>query len=142
MNRATAWVGALLLAATFGYGCGGGAPPQVPPATPAAPAGGAEPGAVSAPPPPPPAPSLAEPPASREAQRSMAASDLARAQRDLELATSDCATACRALASMASATARLCSLADEPPDQRRCEDAKVRLTAARSRVRAACGACP
>jgi uncharacterized membrane protein len=70
-----------------------------------------------------------------------ARADLDRAQRDLELATSDCESACRALASMERATSHLCSLAEEPDDQRRCDDARLRLTAARGRVHAACGGC-
>jgi hypothetical protein len=42
---------------------------------------------------------------------------------------------------MERATSHLCSLAEEADDQRRCEDARLRLTTARGRVRAACGAC-
>jgi len=74
--------------------------------------------------------------------RAAAREELDRAQRDLEAASSSCDSACRALASMETATVHLCSLADQPDDQRRCDDARQRLTVARGRVRAACGTCP
>jgi hypothetical protein len=102
------------------------APPVVPPAL-----------APPAPPPPPPA----DQPAERASSRIAARAELDRAQRELESAANDCESACRALASMERATSHLCSLAEEPDDQRRCEDARVRLTTARGRVRAACGGC-
>ena len=63
------------------------------------------------------------------------------AVRDLDAAASDCESACRALASMERATSHLCSLAEEADDQRRCDDARLRLTTAKGRVHAACGAC-
>jgi hypothetical protein len=78
----------------------------------------------------------------RQAQRMEARADFDRAQRELDLAMSSCASACRALASMERATTHLCSLADQTDDQRRCDDARQRLAASRARVRAACGACP
>ncbi len=59
------------------------------------------------------------------------------AQRELELAGSDCAAACRALGSMERATARLCAL-----EETACEDVRVRLLRSRERVRASCGGCP
>jgi hypothetical protein len=59
----------------------------------------------------------------------------------MEAASADCAAACRALASMERATVRLCSLADAPEDQERCDAARHRLVAARERVRSACGGC-
>ena len=96
---------------------------------------------LSPPPPPPPSPSSADQPAERGAARMAARRELDHAQRDLESAASDCESACRALASMERATSHLCSLAEEPDDQRRCDDARVRLTAARGRVRASCGGC-
>jgi type IV secretory pathway VirB10-like protein len=115
------------------------------PAASAAPTGGvhAVPGqpSLSPPPPPPPPPSPADQPTERGAARIAAGAELDRAQRDLELAASDCESACRALASMERATSHLCSLAEEPDDQRRCDDARLRLSAARGRVRAACGGC-
>jgi hypothetical protein len=70
-----------------------------------------------------------------------ARADLDRAEHDLAAAAADCDSACRALASMDRATTHLCSLADLPDDRRRCEDARQRLSEARGRVRAACGAC-
>jgi len=92
-------------------------------------------------PPPPPPPPPADQPTERGAARIAARADLDRAQRDLESAASDCESACRALASMERATSHLCSLAEEADDQRRCDDARLRLSAARGRVRAACGGC-
>ena len=116
-------------------------PDEEAPAASAAPAGGMQFAPPSVPPPPPPPPSTVDQPTERRAEQIAARDDLARAQRELEAAASSCESACRALASMERATSHLCSLADEPGDQRRCDDAKVRLTAARGRVRAACGAC-
>jgi hypothetical protein len=140
-------------------GCGGGvqpsqAPASTPPTTPSY-GDGAPPSPTDAahvapaqpapspavlPPPPPPPPS-GDQPAERGADRIAARADLDRALRDLESAAGDCESACRALASMERATSHLCSLAAEPDDQRRCDDARLRLTAARGRVRAACGGC-
>jgi hypothetical protein len=54
---------------------------------------------------------------------------------------SDCAAACRALASMDRAVTHLCALVDSSGDQRRCDDARQRLDSARRHVREACGAC-
>jgi hypothetical protein len=82
-----------------------------------------------------------EAPAQPAEARQASSAELARAQADLEAAQGDCAAACRALASMQHATERLCALAGEPDDRRRCEDAKKRLLAARDRVRSACGEC-
>lgn len=101
-------------------------------------------GATFAPPPaqpPPPPPAPEDQRDLRKAERISAGADLDRAVRELDAAASDCESACRALASMERATTHLCSLAEDPGDQRRCDDAKVRLTAAKGRVRAACGAC-
>jgi hypothetical protein len=108
---------------------------------PTAPPAGGTPYAPPPAPPPPPPPAPDAPRDERRAERLTAGADLERAQRELDAAASDCESACRALASMERATSHLCSLAEEPDDQRRCDAAKVRLTAARGRVRAACGAC-
>jgi hypothetical protein len=96
-----------------------------------------------APPPPPPGapPAPEEGKHERDARRAAARAELDRAQGELEAATGDCAAACRALASMERATLHLCSIADDTDDQRRCDDARQRLTTARNHVRAACGAC-
>lgn len=59
------------------------------------------------------------------------------AQRELELAGSDCAAACRALGSMERATARLCTL-----EEASCEEVRLRLLRSRERVRTSCGGCP
>ena len=155
MTRTPAALVAVLLVLPFG--CGGAqrteAPasvaPNVPhaddeaPAASAAPGGGIQLATPHAPllPPAPPQPSPADQPTERRTEQIAARADLDRALRDLEAAASSCESACRALASMDRATSRLCYLADEPADQRRCDDARMRLTAARGRVRAACGAC-
>jgi len=116
---------------------------EAPPAS-AAPTGGVhvapEQPSLSPPPPPPPPPP-ADVPTEPGSARIAARAELDRARRDLESAASDCESACRALASMERATSHLCSLAEEPDDRRRCDDARLRLTAARGRVRAACGGC-
>jgi hypothetical protein len=56
------------------------------------------------------------------------------------LSTADpCATACRALASMASSADHLCKLAGETDG--RCEDARGRVRGATTRVKSACPSC-
>jgi hypothetical protein len=141
-------------------GCGGAAPERQPAASPAdAPA--AAPGAHAAPtttepsgpgapppappPPPPPAPASAftpEEPRDREARRDSARKELETAEKQLlDVAASSCESACRALASMERATSLLCTVADDAGDQRRCEDARRRLSAARTHVRSVCGSC-
>ena len=67
----------------------------------------------------------------------VARGDLDRAEREVEAAQSDCATACRALASMERAAEHLCAL--DAGDE--CARAKQRVEAARERVRASCGGC-
>jgi hypothetical protein len=131
--------------------CGGAMPAEkAPPATPnAAPAaGGASPGYPQRAYPsqpgyaaPPPAPSAAPDQGELAQRRSAARAELERAQSDLEAAATDCAAACRALSSMERATQHLCTLAADPDDQRRCDDAQHRLAAARERVRSSCGTC-
>jgi hypothetical protein len=76
-----------------------------------------------------------------EVKRATARDEIDRAESKLRASASDCAAACRALASMARAVAHLCALADSP-DDRRCEDAKHRLAGAREQVRRTCGSCP
>jgi hypothetical protein len=78
---------------------------------------------------------------SREAQRVNARREFERAEASLQASASDCATACRALASMTRAVEHLCALADSPGDQQRCDDARRRMASARERVRQTCGAC-
>jgi hypothetical protein len=72
----------------------------------------------------------------------MALQSLDHAEADLRSASSDCASACRALASMERATGELCSLTGEGDDASRCEDARRRLLGARDRVKQSCGGCP
>lgn len=93
--------------------------------------------------PPPPAPTAGMPGGmDRDAARVQARDALARAERELETSTSDCATACRALGSLERATSRLCQLAESPDDRRRCEDAQKKLGSARDRVKQTCSVCP
>ncbi len=66
-----------------------------------------------------------------------ARSDLDRAESQIAAATGDCATACRALASMERAAQHLCAL----DSGRECDRARERLAAARERVRSSCGGC-
>jgi len=66
-----------------------------------------------------------------------ARNDLDRAESQIATATGDCATACRALASMERAAQHLCAL----DSGRECDRARERLAAARERVRASCGGC-
>ncbi len=66
-----------------------------------------------------------------------ARSDLDRAESQISAATGDCATACRALASMERAAQHLCAL----DSGRECDRARERLAAARERVRSSCGGC-
>lgn len=63
--------------------------------------------------------------------------ELDRAERDVEAAPSDCASACRALSSMASAAEHLCAL--ERGGE--CTRARERVDSARARVVASCGEC-
>jgi len=84
----------------------------------------------------------AEAPRDRELQRRAARAELDRAQADLDAGAGDCPAACRALGSMERAAAHLCALVDGPDDQRRCDDARQRVLAARDRVQHACGPCP
>jgi len=62
--------------------------------------------------------------------------DFERAEQQLNASIGDCATACRALASMESAASHLCEL-----DAGECSAAQQRLAAARDRVERACGKC-
>jgi hypothetical protein len=123
-----------------------GAPgyPGSPPASDAASSAGAAP-AEPGPLPPPAPPQAAGVPTDQDtlaSRKAAARGDFDHAQRDLQAAASDCAAACKALASMDRAASHMCELADNPEDQRRCDDAKVRLGTARERVRSACGTCP
>ena len=64
----------------------------------------------------------------------------APAKKDEAPASGDpCSTACSALASMRSSAEHLCKLAGETDG--RCDDARVRVRGASSRVRSACPAC-
>jgi hypothetical protein len=79
---------------------------------------------------------------SREAALGKARSELDEAQRELDVATSDCFAACRALGSMDRATGHLCGLALDGDERSRCEDAKTKLRGARDKVKTTCGTCP
>lgn len=82
------------------------------------------------------------PPPPRSAALRQASSDIEVSQRELDVAGGDCRNACRALGSMDRAAGRLCGLAQSSDEQRRCEDAKVRVYSARDKVRNTCGTCP
>lgn len=149
-------VAAVALAALLGLSldmCGGAAASRPPESPSAAPTGGAYPSetkSVQGQPSEEPTPSAAPPAAAATSPgdassgaraREAARAELARAQRDLETANSDCAAACRALASMERATDHLCALAGDSDDQSRCDDARRKVLAARERVRSTCGSC-
>ena len=74
---------------------------------------------------------------SHRARMNAARGELDRAESQVSAATSDCATACRALESMERAAEHLCAL-DSGSE---CGRARNRLEAARERVRASCGGC-
>ena len=80
--------------------------------------------------------------ASREVTLGRARGELETAQRELDVAASDCAAACRALGSMDRATLHLCGLAQVDDERLRCEDAKTKVRGARDKVRTTCGSCP
>ena len=82
------------------------------------------------------------PPPTRSAALRQASSDIDASQRELDVAGGDCRNACRALGSMDRAAGRLCGLAQSSDEQRRCEDAKVRVYSARDKGRNTCGTCP
>jgi hypothetical protein len=89
-------------------------------------------------------PSTESPDSDRRRQVALRAarSEVDLAERDLEAASStDCTTACRALASLERATGHLCDLATEADDRRRCEDAKTKVLRARDKIKVACGKC-
>jgi hypothetical protein len=56
-------------------------------------------------------------------------------------AGNDCAQLCKALSSMTRATERLCELAKDNGDDKRCTDATSRLESARAKVKSSCGGC-
>lgn len=126
---------AVVLVLSGAAACGGSAPtPQTPdhsttPA-PAYPAGHGYPPA--------PTPASVNPEDSA-ATRQRALVDLLQANQALEAAVGDCQLACRALGAMERAAARLCEL--DPGDQGPCEEARLRLKAARERVMQRC-TCP
>ena len=108
---------ALALAA----GCGGAATAEK--SAPAAPSGGAAAGASG----------TSDFPPSVGAARS----DFDREEHEVQLASSDCQAACKALASMERAADRLCLVA-EPQE---CSDARVRVDRAKRAISAQCGGC-
>lgn len=105
-------------------GAGAGAPSSAT-APEAAPAPGVPPSSTSG--------GYARPPDARAGARM----ELQQAETQLSASLGDCATACRALASMERAAEHLCRL--DSGDE--CSDARARVTAARSRVQTSCGGC-
>jgi len=140
----------LLLVPVVLAACGGAAPPPAAPASTPAPASEEAPMAA-----PPPAAAGAgagsesesvqstapDQPGARAAARARARSDFDGARRELSVAGSDCATACRALASMERAATRLCELATADDGRDACDDAQAKLREAKDRVHATCGGC-
>lgn len=63
------------------------------------------------------------------------------AESAFEAAGNDCAQMCKALTSMTNATDRLCELAKENGDSKRCDDAKQKLDGAKAKVKSTCGGC-
>lgn len=82
------------------------------------------------------------PPPSRALALAQASNEIETSQRELDVASGDCRNACRALGSMDRAAGRLCSLAQTNEEARRCDEAKLRVYAARDKVRNTCGSCP
>lgn len=118
-------------------------PPSPPPAAPAgdAPAAGASPGYPgSMTPVPPPAPADAAPKATEPSAEPLWL-EFERFDRAVALSTGDCATACRALASLERAAKRVCEGATQLGEGGHCGEATRRLRDARGRVRAACPRC-
>ncbi|MGZ3419081.1 MAG: hypothetical protein ACXVEE_14515 [Polyangiales bacterium] len=68
---------------------------------------------------------------------------LAQGEADLAAAGGTCVTMCKALQSMMNAADRICELAKDGPaeDQKRCAEARSKVTEALARVRAACPDC-
>jgi hypothetical protein len=75
-------------------------------------------------------------------ERSRMVLELDQSQQAVENAAGDCAVACRALASMERAAARLCSLAERDEDKKTCDGAKQKLEASRETVKRTCTSCP
>jgi hypothetical protein len=121
-------------AALFGIllsACGGAAPPpsespsNVPPAEGTPSNGAAAPEAIHA------------SGGGTRSEISAARGEMDRAERQVAAAQGDCATACRALASMERAAEHLCAL--DPGEE--CSSARERVAAARERIRTSCGGC-
>ena len=132
--------GALALAAAIIVASCGGAAPEAGSSSPAAypspnpedvqgvHAGGAPTAATAA-------TEYAKPPS---AQKANALAQFNDAEGQVQSSLSDCATACRALASMENAANHICELDQGGGD---CSSARQRVNAARDRVLRACGAC-
>ena len=126
---------------------GGNAPPAAPSGTTEAVPGTQDGDPTSPrpmPPPPPthapstmPVPGTTSRPQSPDVQRSWALATLGDSERQIEATVKECATACRALASMERAAKTLCDLGERDE----CTRAKARVEAARDKVRKSCGKC-
>jgi hypothetical protein len=95
---------------------------------------------LPAPPPtihPPVSPMNTAQPSNLDAQRSWALATLGDSEHQIDATVKECATACRALASMERAAKTLCDLGD--PGE--CARAKARVEAARDKVKKSCGRC-
>lgn len=124
-----ACAGALLV------GCGAGKPAMAPAGGAAAPSNTTE----QAPGEPPTDKMIVEP----KADAATAQASFDEASAAFSAAGSDCASMCKALASMQRATDRLCELAKDGGDldQKRCADARTSVTDAETKVKSTCGGC-
>lgn len=113
--------------------------PEAPPPAPATYPTSTMPGVTSAPPPPPPA--AEPPPNTAQKEPDPLWVEFERVDREVALSTNDCATACRALASLERAAKRVCEGAAQLGEGGRCGEATKRLREARGRVRSACTRC-
>lgn len=111
-------------------------PTTVPTPKPPPPSTGSKKPTVAPEPPSPPVKTLAMRIAEAEA-------DFSSAQSAFNAAGNECASLCKALASMKRATEHLCELTQggNTADQKRCTDAKAKLETAQAKVKATCGGC-
>jgi hypothetical protein len=157
-SRVTAWLAAPSLALAI-VACGSAqqqpprapSPPEAPPVAEAPSAPSTSPPSDGAPPAgypqaaPPAAADAAEAPEGSRASASASMTDQVGAtlkQAEHDIASGNCPTACRALASMERAVAFLCTGNKTTEETDRCESARHHLLRARHGIRTTCGNCP
>jgi len=86
-------------------------------------------------------PSMTVPNANASADAAGAKSEFRESEIELSQAQNNCASACKALASMERATDHLCAAAASEDDRKSCADAQKKLASSRERVRSECGEC-